>query len=190
MLTPNLLPKAVPHSGSRLLPGFIVRPDRRLVEGQPPLVHTPSRPSRPAQRSGGHHPGYPRSVASLQKREGLLALRFFATASLLPHPLFAEPTQSRRIRALQPELRLLQRAFAEELSEPSAIYRVMDTTLIPAIVRVRASRKGLFAGQASFGRSASKTEWIYGFKVALVVDPEGVASPLSGWLARPPTRDP
>jgi hypothetical protein len=51
---------------------------------------------------------------------------------------------------------------------------VMDTTLIPAIVRVRASRKGLFAGQATFGRSASKTEWVYGFKVALVVDPAGV----------------
>ena len=33
----------------------------------------------------------------------------------------------------------------------------MDTTLIPAIVRVRASRKGLFCGQATFGRSASKT---------------------------------
>ena len=81
---------------------------------------------------------------------------------------------NRRVRALEPELRLLQRAFAEELSEPSTIYRVMDTTLIPAIVRVRASRKGLFAGQASFGRSASKTEWVYGFKVALVVDPEGV----------------
>src|SRR5829696_6980246 len=50
----------------------------------------------------------------------------------------------------------------------------MDTTLIPAIVRVRASRKGLFCGQATFGRSASKTEWVYGFKVALVVDPGGV----------------
>jgi hypothetical protein len=52
----------------------------------------------------------------------------------------------------------------------------MDTTLLPAIVRVRASAasKGLFAGQASFGRSASKTEWVYGFKVALVVDPAGV----------------
>jgi hypothetical protein len=50
----------------------------------------------------------------------------------------------------------------------------LDTTLIPAIVRVRACRKGLFAGQASFGRSASKTEWVYGFKVALVVDPEDV----------------
>jgi Transposase DDE domain len=33
---------------------------------------------------------------------------------------------------------------------------------------------GLFAGQASFGRSASKTEWVYGFKVALVVNPDGV----------------
>ena len=36
--------------------------------------------------------------------------------------------------------------------------RVVDTTLVPAMVRVRASRKGLFfCGQASFGRSASKT---------------------------------
>jgi len=43
-------------------------------------------------------------------------------------------------------------------------------------VRVRASRKGLFCGQATFGRSASKTEWIYGFKVALVVDPDGVVT--------------
>jgi len=52
----------------------------------------------------------------------------------------------------------------------------MDTTLVPAVVRVRASRRGLFAGQATFGRSASKTEWVYGFKVALVVDPKGVVS--------------
>jgi hypothetical protein len=70
----------------------------------------------------------------------------------------------------------LQRTFAQELAEPSAAYRVLDTTLVPAIVRVRASRKGLFAGQATFGRSASKTEWVYGFKVALVVDPQGVVS--------------
>jgi hypothetical protein len=70
----------------------------------------------------------------------------------------------------------LQRALAEELSKPSTLYRVLDTTLIPAIVRVRASRKRLFAGQASFGRSASKTEWVYGFKVALVVDPEGIVT--------------
>jgi Transposase DDE domain len=100
----------------------------------------------------------------------------FASSHLRPYfPMLCSQGQlNRRVRALEPELRFLQRAFAEELSEPSAVYRVMDTTLISAIVRVRASRKGLFAGQASFGRSASKTEWVYGFKVALVVDPEGV----------------
>ena len=77
---------------------------------------------------------------------------------------------------MEPELRALQRTFAGELCEPSAIYRVLDTTLIAAMVRVRASRRELFAGQATFGRSASKTEWVYGFKVALVVDPKGVVS--------------
>ena len=100
----------------------------------------------------------------------------FAWAHLRPYfPALCSQSQlNRRIRALEPELRLLQLAFARELAKPSAVYRVMDTTLVPAIVRVRASRKGLFCGQASFGRSASKTEWVYGFKVALVVDPDGV----------------
>jgi len=102
----------------------------------------------------------------------------FAWAHLRPYfPMLCSQGQlNRRIRALEPELRALQLAFARELACPSAVYRVMDTTLVPAIVRVRASRKGLFCGQASFGRSASKTEWVYGFKVALVVDPQGVVS--------------
>jgi hypothetical protein len=100
----------------------------------------------------------------------------FASWHLRPYfPALCSQSQlNRRIRALAPELRLLQRAFSEALTDPSAVYRVLDTTLVPAIVRVRASRKGLFCGQATFGRSASKTEWIYGFKVALVVDPDGV----------------
>jgi DDE family transposase len=42
------------------------------------------------------------------------------------------------------------------------------------VVRVRACRKGLFAGQAASGRCISKTERVYGFKVALSVSPEGV----------------
>ena len=115
-------------------------------------------------------------MAPLQKREGLLALRFFAPAPLLPYVLCTQGQLNRRIRALQPELRELQRDFAEDLAQPSAVYRVMDTTLVPAMVRVRASRKGLFLGQASLGRSASKTEWVYGFKAALVVDPNGVVT--------------
>ena len=100
----------------------------------------------------------------------------FASAHLRAYfPNLCTQSQfNRRVRALELELRVLQRAFAGEIAEPSAVYRVLDTTLVPAIVRVRASRKGLFCGQATFGRSASKTEWIYGFKVALVVDPDGV----------------
>jgi hypothetical protein len=102
----------------------------------------------------------------------------FADVHLRPYfPSLCTQSQfNRRVRALEPELRALQRAFAKDLTDPSAVYRVLDTTLIPAIVRVRASRKRLFCGQATFGRSASKTEWIYGFKVALVVDPDGVVT--------------
>jgi hypothetical protein len=70
----------------------------------------------------------------------------------------------------------LQHDLAKTLTCESAAYHVVDTTLIPAVVRVRACRKGLFAGQAAFGRCRSKTEWVYGFKVALVVDPEGVVT--------------
>ena len=40
---------------------------------------------------------------------------------------------NRRVRALEPEMRALQLAFAGELAEPSAVYRMMDTTLLPAI---------------------------------------------------------
>jgi hypothetical protein len=69
---------------------------------------------------------------------------------------------------------MLQRELAQMLLDPSSVYHVLDTTLIPALVRVRACRKGLFWGQAAFGRCVSKTEWVYGFKVALCVTPEGV----------------
>lgn len=83
---------------------------------------------------------------------------------------------NRRIRALEPEMRALHRDLAATLADGSEAYRFLDTTLVPAIVRVRAYRKGSFAGQAAFGRSVSKTEWVYGFKVALSVSPEGVAT--------------
>lgn len=83
---------------------------------------------------------------------------------------------NRRIRALERELRVLHRDLADTLADGSEACRIIDTTLVPAIVRVRACRKGLFAGQAAFGRCASKTEWVYGFKVALSVNPEGVVT--------------
>jgi hypothetical protein len=88
--------------------------------------------------------------------------------------LLSQGQLNRRIRALEPQLGALQRDLAQTLAEPTTAYHVLDTTLIPAMVRVRACRKGLFAGQAAFGRCVSKTEWVYGFKVALSVTPESV----------------
>src|SRR5215203_5243272 len=138
---------------------------------------TPRRPGRPARLADSEV----LTLAILAQWPRFRSERDFwrfASSHLRPYfPRLCSQSQlNRRIRALEPELRALQRALARELCEPSAVYRVLDTALLPAIVRVRVSRKGLFCGQATFGRSASKTEWIYGFKVALVVDPDGVVT--------------
>ena len=91
--------------------------------------------------------------------------------------LVGQSQLNRRIRVLKPELQALQGDLAATLADGSEAYRrVIDSTLIPAMVRVRACRKGLFAGQAAFGRSVSKTEWVYGFKVGLAVSPAGVVT--------------
>jgi hypothetical protein len=102
----------------------------------------------------------------------------FADTHLRPYfpNLLSQSQLNRRIRALEPEMRALQGYLASTLADGSEAYRILDTTLIPAIVRVRACRNGLFAGQAAFGRSVSKTEWVYGFKVALSVSLEGVVT--------------
>ncbi len=87
------------------------------------------------------------------------------------------PSQSqfnRRVRALESEMRSLQLPLVRLLGEEPALYHVLDTTLIPAVVRVRACRKGLFAGEATFGRCTPKTEWVYGFKVGLSITSEGI----------------
>jgi hypothetical protein len=80
----------------------------------------------------------------------------------------------RRVRAAEPAVRALHAALAALLEGPHAAYPVRDTTLIPALVRVRACRHGLFAGQASFGRCVSKTEGVYGCKGALAGTPAGI----------------
>jgi Transposase DDE domain len=102
----------------------------------------------------------------------------FADAHLRPYfpNLLSQGQLNRRIRALEPEFKASQKDLVTRLIEPSAAYHLLDTTLIPAMVRVGACRKGLFAGQATFGRSVSKTEWVYGFKVALCVTPQGVVT--------------
>lgn len=93
---------------------------------------------------------------------------------LFPH-LGSQSTFNRQVRAAEPALRQVQRTLATRLADlGQALYRVLDTSLTPVLNRVRACRHGLFAGQATFGWCASKTNWVYGFKVAIAVTPDGV----------------
>ena len=130
MVVPNLLPKVVPH-GSRLLPRFIVRNRGRLVASKPRLDPAPTRTPRP---------GRPALLADSEVLTlAILAQwpRFrserdfwrFADAHLRPYfPSLCTQSQfNRRVRALEPELRSLQRAFARDLADPSAVYRILDT---------------------------------------------------------------
>ncbi len=82
----------------------------------------------------------------------------FADAHLRGHfpNLLSQSQFNRRVRTLEPELRALQRDLSRELADDSEVYRVLDTTLVPAIVRARARRKGLSAGQATFGPASPK----------------------------------
>ena len=75
----------------------------------------------------------------------------------------------------------LSTAVVSKWCRPQEIYHILDNhphtgcgacESLPQGPR----RKGLFAGKAAFGRSVSKTEWVYGFKVALSVSPEGVVT--------------
>jgi hypothetical protein len=158
MLVPNLLPKVVPHSGSRLLPRFIVRIRGRLVASKPPLDPAPTRSPCPSGRLGGPHPGHPRPVvAALSQREGLLALRLGAPASLLPEPLHPEPVQpqgtgpgARAARVAAVPRRGTLRSFGRLPRDGHHPH--------PCHSEGKGIPQGLFfCGQATFGRSASKT---------------------------------
>src|SRR5215208_1726918 len=94
LLVPNLRPKVVAHSGSRLLLGLIVRARGRLVAGAP-SARCPQEawPSGVALREQGADVGDPRPVAPLPQRARLLAFRLLAPTFLLPYPLLPESAQ-------------------------------------------------------------------------------------------------
>jgi hypothetical protein len=87
--------------------------------------------------------------------------------------LVSQGQLNRRV-PLEHEMRAPHTHLAKALADPSAVCHIVDSTPIPAMVRVRACRKGLFAEQLTFGRCRSKSKWVYGFKVGLSVSPEGV----------------
>src|SRR5215212_11536254 len=161
--------------GSGLLLGFIVRARRRLVEARARLAASEDRSARPTHGPGGPYPGHPRPVAPLPQREGLLEIRPGAPAPLLPHVVLPEPAQSAHpspgardaplAARLRPRARRAFGSLPRDGHHPHPGHREGEGFSPAALLR---------AGYLRFGRSASKTEWVYGFKVALVVDSDGV----------------
>jgi hypothetical protein len=145
------------------------------VHTQPDLIPTPGCAGRPVQLSTSEV----LTLAIVQHWPRWRSERDFCRyadrhlRSYFPG-LLCQSHLNRRIRAVEPVLIRLQRALANDLTDPNAAFRLIDTTLIPAKERVRAARSGWFAGEAAFGRCASKTAWIYGFKLGLITDPAGV----------------
>ena len=56
--------------------------------------------------------------------------------------LVSQSQLNRRARALEPELQALQGDLAATLTAPQEAYHILDTTLIPAVVRARAPSQG------------------------------------------------
>lgn len=101
----------------------------------------------------------------------------FADAHLRGYsPVFSATASSTAADVLSSRAESSTAQPGRNTADGSKACRVLDTTLIPAIVRVRACRTGLFVGQATSGRSVSRTGWIYGFKAALTVTPESIVT--------------
>jgi hypothetical protein len=120
MLVPNLRPKVVPH-GPRLLPRLIVRTRGRLVAGAPPCSARKKKLGRPALLTDPEVitlailAQWPR----FRSERDFWRFAWVHLRAYFPN-LCSQSQFNRRVRALEPEVRVLQRAFAVEIAEPLA----------------------------------------------------------------------
>jgi len=88
-------------------------------------------------------------------------------------PRLLEQSQyNRRLRALTPQLVWVQ----QQLSELLAVgpLRLADGTLVGVANYPGCAQKSAFAGLAAYGFCPSKSEWVWGVRLVLLVDRKGV----------------
>jgi hypothetical protein len=112
---------------------------RRLVE-RTPLVGSAEQggTAGPAQRQRGLDAGDPRPWPRLRCERDFWRIASSHLRSHFPE-MYPQSQLKRRVRTLEPDFRALQRAFGGALSDPSAVYHLLDTTLVPAVVLSRIS---------------------------------------------------
>jgi hypothetical protein len=99
---------------------------------------------------------------------GMIAYRL---AGWFPH--LPDQTQyNRRLRRLVPQITAAQLAVAELIAEGRV--RLADGTLLSCANYPGCASRSHFAGEAAYGRSPSKSQFIWGMRLVLVTDPKGV----------------
>jgi hypothetical protein len=94
---------------------------------------------------------------------------------LLPGWFGELPGQSqfnRRLRRLTPQIATVQMMLAELVAEGRV--RLVDGTLISCANYPGCASRSHFAGDASYGYCASKSQFLWGMRLILICDPKGV----------------
>jgi Transposase DDE domain len=94
---------------------------------------------------------------------------------LLPGWFGGLPGQSqfnRRLRRLTPQIATVQMMLAELVAEGRV--RLVDGTLISCANYPGCGSRSHFAGDASYGYCASKSQFVWGMRLVLICDPKGV----------------
>jgi hypothetical protein len=87
-------------------------------------------------------------------------------------PLPHQSRYNRRLRRLTPQISAVQLLVAELLAEGRV--RLADGTLISCANYPGCASKSEFAGDAAYGYSPSKSQFVWGMRLVVICDPKGV----------------
>ena len=136
--------------------------------------------SLPIPRSGPAGKATDSEPIALSVAQALLGIpsdrQFLGMVGRLLPGFFPEvPGQSqfnRRLRRLTPQMTTVQMMLAELVAEGRV--RLVDGTLISCANYPGCASRSHFAGDASYGYCASKSQFLWGMRLVLICDPKGV----------------
>jgi hypothetical protein len=136
--------------------------------------------SLPIPRSGPAGKATDSELIALSVAQAVLGIssdrQFLGMVRRLLPGFFPElPGQSqfnRRLRRLTPQMTTVQMMLAELVAEGRV--RLVDGTLISCANYPGCASRSHFAGDASYGYCASKSQFLWGMRLVLICDPKGV----------------
>jgi hypothetical protein len=137
------------------------------------LLPVPAGPGRPAKVSDAELVALAVAQAVMgmpSDRQFLGQVRFRLLGWFLHLP--DQSQYNRRLRALTPQLVWVQQRLSALLA--TGTLRLADGTLVGVANYAGCAQKSEFAGVAAYGYCASKSEWVWGVRLVLLVDRNGL----------------